>query len=121
MPKVDIAPNDTIATVLDMLTDKEEYVRTVLVNMAECRRRFDSACRVYIGVTGSATAPHHKISYINARGNWQTFGTFNGKKPFKDVAIHEKNWSSAHMSLEDVKALLGELRGFKAGGKSIAA
>ena len=121
MPNVNIAPDDTIATVLDTLTDKEEYVRTVLANMSECRRQFGSCGRVYIGVTGGGKAPHHKITYINERGNWQTFGAFNGKKPFKDVVIHDNTWSSAHMSIEDVQAVLGELRGFKAHGKGLAA
>jgi hypothetical protein len=120
MPNVNIAPDDTIATVLETLTNKEEYVRTVLANMAECRRQFGSCGRVYIGVTGGDKAPHHKITYINDRGNWQTFGAFNGKKPFKDVVIHDNSWSTAHMSIEDVQAVLGELRGFKAAGKGLA-
>ena len=115
MPNTNIEPDDTIATVLDSLTNKEEYIRTVLANMAECRRQFGSPSRVYIGVTGGAKAPHHKITYMDDRGIRQCFGAFNGKKPFKDVVIHENSWSSAHMSLEDIQALLGQVRGFKAG------
>jgi hypothetical protein len=115
MPNANIDPDATIATVVGTLTNKEEYVRTVLANMAECRRQFGSSGRVQIGVTGGDKAPHHKITYMDDRGIRQSFGSFNGKKPFKDVVLHANDWSTAFMSMEDIQALLGELRGFKAG------
>jgi hypothetical protein len=103
----------TIADVLPTLTNKEEYVRVVFGNMAECKRRFGNAS-VRIGIAGDGKAPYHRVSYRNSADVEIPFGAFVGKNPFKNEArVHDDTWSSVSVTMAEIQALMGELRHFE--------
>jgi hypothetical protein len=124
-------PDDaTIRDVLRLLTDPEEYVRGVLGNMHECRSHYGTAS-VKIGVTGAGHAPHYRIEYpvdgttkffaaYNGRNHEQredwgelTLDALLGRASMPDHPLFRESWSTRVMQLEEVIALLGEIRGVR--------
>lgn len=99
----------TIDDVRDSLERPDEYVRVVLGNMSACRRKHGNA-HVRIGVTGAGKVPYHKITYQYDKSE-QLYDAFDGVSPFA-VAPDDLNWSTKSMSFDDVRNLLGEIRGF---------
>ena len=76
-----------------------------------CSRQHGNAY-VRIGITGLGTYPSHKVIYTDSKGDEILFEAYAERTPFtENIGIH--NWSSARMSVEEVKVLLGEIRGFK--------
>jgi len=111
-------PNATITDALPTLANKEEYVRAILGNLMDCKRKHGNA-NVRIGIGGTTKVPSHKVSYLDAAGQEVIFGAYAGKSPAKDdVAVRDDPWSSATMSFPEVQSLLGELRNFKIAAKS---
>ena len=108
-----LRPDATITDVLDTLHDREGYVRTVLGHMAACRSRHGNAI-VRIGITGKGREPSHKVMYIGADGNELLFDAFGGTVSFGDSRVHEDTWSTSATTFEEVKLLIGKLRGFNA-------
>ena len=106
-------PNATITDALPSLADREEYVRAILGNLMDCKRKHGNA-NVRIGIAGTTKVPSHKVSYLDLTGVEIIFGAYAGKTPAKDdVLVRDDAWSSASMSFPEVQALLGELRHFK--------
>jgi len=111
-------PNATITDALPTLANKEEYVRAILGNLMDCKRKHGNAI-VRIGIAGTTKVPSHKVSYVDAAGEEVIFGAYAGKAPGKDdVLVRDDAWSSASMSFPEVQSLLGELRNFKVAAKS---
>jgi ribulose bisphosphate carboxylase small subunit len=108
----DIRKDATIREVLPTLLRKEEYLRVVIGHMSECKKQHQNAF-VRIGVTGQGKVPSHKIVYDNPDGKETFFKAWGEETLFTDVKIHESTWSTARMSWEEVRDLLGEIRGFK--------
>jgi hypothetical protein len=116
MPETTIGSDATIIDVLPTLSEPVEYVRAVVGTMSACQEKNGNA-RVHIGITGEGKMPYHKIVFIDHHGSEQVYGAFSGGHPFKDIKIHENTWSSGSMTLEEVRGLLGRLRGWK--GKKV--
>jgi hypothetical protein len=113
-----IEPNATITDVLPMLANKEEYVRAILGNLMDCKRKHGNA-GVRVGIAGTTKVPSHKISYTDAAGEEVVFGSYAGKSPSKDdPATRDDAWSNASMTMTEIQALLGQLRNFKVAAKS---
>ena len=116
------------------LNEPERYVRGVLGNMGDCRRRFGTAT-VQLGITGDGRSPNYQVSpardpdedveawldyYVEAMttGNdpKQRFAAFNGMShkqlAFGANELRYKHWSDERSDYEEVQALLGELRGY---------
>lgn len=111
-------PNATITDALPTLANKEEYVRAILANLVECKRKHGNA-GVRIGIAGTSKVPAHKVSYVDATGTEVTFGSYAGKSPTKDdPGTRDDPWSNASMSMPEVQVILGELRNFKVAAKS---
>jgi hypothetical protein len=108
----DIPKDATIRNVLPTLSNKDEYVRVVLGHMSECKKQHQNAF-VRIGVTGQGKIPSHKIVYADPAGSEVFFKAWGEETLFTDVKIHENTWSTARMSWDEVRDLLGEIRGFK--------
>ena len=103
----------TITDALPTITAKEEFLRLIVGNLAECKRLHGNAM-VRIGVTGGGAVPYNRISYLNGSGTEVASGAFLGGAPFKNAArVDDDSWSSAAMTLPEVQALLGEIRKFK--------
>ena len=106
-----LRPDATIEDVLDTLHDREGYVRTILGHMAACRSRHGNAS-VRIGITGKGREPSHKVMYVDADGNELLFDAFGGTVSFGDSRVHEDTWSTSATTFEEVKSLIGKIRGF---------
>jgi hypothetical protein len=101
-----------IADVLPTLVNPEVYVCAVLGNLSRCRKTHGNAY-VKIGITGQGKFPSHKVLYTDAAGKEATYGAFDHNRPFTDVNIQERTWSTVSMTFVEVQQLLGEIRGYK--------
>jgi hypothetical protein len=103
----------TIRDVLSTLTDKEEYARTVLEHLMACQSKHGRGnAFVRIGITGTGQFPSHKVTYDDPQGVEAVFDAYADRTRFtENLQVH--TWSTARMSVEEVRALLGEMREFK--------
>jgi hypothetical protein len=107
-----LQPDATVADALPHIVKKEEYVRIIVANMARCRRVHGNAL-VRIGIAGDGANPSHRVSYTSKAGREIAYGAYAGSMAFKNAArMHDKSWSAAAMSFEEVQDLLGSLRQF---------
>jgi hypothetical protein len=132
----------TIAVIVSRLRDPAEYVRRVLQNKKNCKDEFRQPVVVRIGITGEGVAPHYRIEpeegLSNAIGrqllvpnpqeeldgeiaytNAAFYRAYNGSSHEHQSAwghreLQSESWSNHSMTFEDVRKLLGDLRGFKA-------
>jgi hypothetical protein len=127
MPDSEI-PNDVvISDILHTLDRPEQYVRRVFGNMVEYRKEHGTAV-VRIGRTGRGIAPHYRVQ-VEHSAIGEVAGHFNDDPSEYFMAFHGRShqqlewgarelrtehWSSRAMIYDDVQALLGKLRGFKA-------
>ena len=121
MAKLTELPKDaTLEDVTDTLLEPKKHVLNVLFTMDECRRE-GHAPLVRIGITGEGKAPYHKLTYLDANGEEQVFGSYYGKNRDEKYLVHESTWSTKTMTRDEFANLLGRLRGYKPGqfvGKS---
>jgi hypothetical protein len=114
MAKLD--PDSTIADVARTLDDAQDYVRRALGNLyAEVSKQPQSV--ITIGVTGKGVFPNYKIDVphddFGDMGVTQPARVFNGRTHRVLVdpdKVRGESWSRKSMNLEELKALLGELR-----------
>ena len=120
-------PDDaTIADIVGTLNAPREYVRKILEHMYECKGEHDNAM-VRIGATGEGRAPNYLIEYrksgqddltkycaYHGNGHNKIENLYIGRRvrlrPTSRSLIQD-NWSKRVMTLGDVGALLGQLRG----------
>lgn len=107
-----IDPNATIRTVIDSLHDSDKYVRTVFGTMHPVWKAQGNAF-VRIGITGEGKVPYHKVVFDDANGVEQLHGSFDGEVKDEKYQVHQNTWSTSRMSYEEVRDLLGEIRGFE--------
>ena len=130
-----LASDATLRDVVNANTLNEpvRYVRGVLENMLDCRRQFGTAT-VQLGITGDGRSPNYQVSpardpdedieawldyYVEAMttGNdpKQRFAAYHGmshkRLAFGAIELRHKSWSDEWSDYEEVRALLGELRG----------
>jgi hypothetical protein len=107
-----IAPDSTIADVVDTLIDRENYLRGVVGNLSPRHRQHGSAV-VRIGITGEGKAPHYRVETPpDAPGNQPGRTAFNGRNHeilVDDDLMMEQNWSERSMTLAEVRTLLGQV------------
>jgi hypothetical protein len=106
-----IAADSTLEDVQATLLDPEKHVRNVLLTMGDCRKEHGNA-HVRIGVTGEGKTPYHKVIYFDAEGREHLFGSYDGLKKDENYQVHEATWSTRSSSYDDVRQLLGRIRGF---------
>lgn len=117
--------NETIRDVVSSLAKPEPYVRGVLGNMSDFRRRGIDPI-VKIGTTGQGIYPHYRIEPANGDGSdigaeitafLETMIAFGGRnhKPMEWTAfdVRGEHWSEESMTYDEVQTLLGSLRGYK--------
>jgi hypothetical protein len=137
MSVIPLGDEATISDVTGKLNKREEYVRHVLANMYDCKRQFGSAS-VRIGVMGEGRAPNYPLEYpkeglsspavfrvynglshteMEGLGHWnlslaELVGSLDGKPLPKSPEHHvqSEHWSKCAMTLDEVAALLGQLR-----------
>lgn len=123
-----LSGDETIRDIIGSLAKPENYVRGVLSNMAEFRRR-DIEPIVRIGTTGQGIYPHYCLEpadrhdadpndQLKALDQYcETLTAFNGRnhKPMEwsFMEIRGEHWSNGFMSFDEVQSLLGELRGYR--------
>ena len=141
MPSRVLPEDATIATVLEMgtLSNPDRYLTGVLKNLMACQREHRSA-DVRIGRTGGGRAPHYRIepeggSFASnereimgiddpetvareAEHRWLAcFNAYNGRNHEKldwgEAELQSNSWSSRAMSIEEVRNLIGGVRGIK--------
>ena len=114
MSPPDIEPDATIADVVRKLNKPEDYVRGVLgVMVAE--RHQHGAVVVRIGIRGTGAMPNYRIDL--AAEPSPPIQAYDGQthRGFTDVRnIDTDNWSSRSMTFEEVRGLIGAIRGHKA-------
>jgi hypothetical protein len=130
MPRTPVPSDATIADVLSTLEKPEEYVRGVLKNLYACASREGNAT-VCICITGGGTTPHYRIDFSPELPSGEqlhgTFGAFDGTNHKPITSIEEttagerenvplaEHWSTRSMTINDVRSLLRQIRGFKRG------
>lgn len=125
MPLPQIAPNATIADVVDRLTSPEDYVRGVLGNLFA--NNAEGSAVVRIGVKGRGLVPHYRLDRMSPGFSlsdkpptpvFSVIGAFHGRnhKPLVDELeapdiLRDENWSGGFMTLNEVQTLIGAIRG----------
>lgn len=132
--------NVTIREIVGALHDPVEYVRQVFGNMMkvkharhECIQQHDEPV-VRIGVTGQGAYPHYRVDpsadqlevleayeeYDEGKENDYReyyFRAFHGRShkelTWGIMELRGDSWSTGHMTLKEIRELLGELRGLK--------
>ena len=121
----------TIEDVVNTLENPIDYVRQVFGNMTAIRREHGSAV-VSIGTTGRGIFPHYRVDpgrSIEAihkmlqeeEGGEELldahFVAFHGRNhkqlDWGPGELHGEHWSASHMTWEEVRELLGRLRGYE--------
>jgi len=119
MLKLALPYGSTLRSVSETMT--EEYVRRVLVNVAACDREMGDAV-VALSLTGDEYSPNYSVSAIMDTETGQTspWQSFSGQthKPLRSSEEMRSVWSNERMTLREVSALIGEIRGFKAGRRN---
>lgn len=113
-----------VADVLPTLQNPESYLRKMLHNMMLCKERHGSAC-VCIGTTGHGIAPHYRVKpeddyiekILNDENTEAYFVAYHGRS-HKQLAwgseeLKAQHWSGHSTSLDDVRKLLGQVRGYE--------
>jgi len=103
----------TIRDVVSTLADKEEYTRIVLEHLMVCQSEHGKGnAHVRIGITCTGQFPSHEVVYEDFKGVETLFDAYAERTRFtENIQIH--TWSTARMSVDEVRTLLGEMRGFK--------
>ena len=125
MPQEHIPKDATINDVVEKMRRPDEYVRQLLGHMHKLKSESPNLV-VRIGVTGRGVAPHYRIdrrsvgTAIFGDGPMIEFtplAAFHGSSHEPLVPegeepdiLREEHWSTAHMTFEEVQALLGRLR-----------
>jgi hypothetical protein len=125
MARLKLEANATIADVAALLDKPVEYVRLALSNLHAFAKENNGA-HLTIGVTGKGIAPHYKIGIPQeldlGLGEPIKFTStpkiFDGRthKELRDITadqIRGLHWSSRSTSLDELKQLLGKLRGLR--------
>lgn len=112
----------TIKDAVPSLRDPVGYVRGVLANMQECKRKHSTAV-VWIGTTGKGAIPNYRVAPLDSFDALMTdhhdlpeyVEAYHGSshKKISDWKLRGLNWSGNSMTFEEVQQLLGELRNFK--------
>jgi hypothetical protein len=114
MTKAILSAQPTVRSVSETLDDGEKYVRNVLENMSACRRDHGtSKVSVRIGEVVAGKLPHHRIDYVAADGMRRCFGSFDGKSTVREGPAGESAWSAVSMSYDEIRHLLGDIRGYE--------
>jgi hypothetical protein len=105
---IDKLPSDaTFATAWRKMKSPFESTLYAFVHLIDCKDAGNSNPRVKLGVTGKGLVPYHKVIFSGDDGRDETFHAYDGRKPFKP-ADNLKAWSSAEMTLQEVRDLLAE-------------
>lgn len=125
MPLPQIAPNATVADVVDRLKSPEDYVRGVLGNLFD--HKAEGGAVVRIGMMGRGLIPHYRLDRMSPGFSlsdepptpvFSVIGAFNGRnhKPLvgeleaADI-LRDEHWSRGFMTLDEVQTLIGVIRG----------
>jgi len=115
--------SETIRDIIDSLDKPESYVRGVLGSMFNYRQTIAEPI-VAIGVTGKGIVPHYRLQPASngedvlesVTDYWNNVAAFNGRNhkqmEWDASQIKGDNWSGGRMTLGEVQALLGDLRGY---------
>ena len=118
-----IPNNSTIASIIGKLSDPDGYVAGVFQNAHDCLK----ACKtsyVRIGIMGKGRSPHYRTEYDEFGYTYPIpiFKTFDGRNHKvlieNDDILLDEHWSSERMSYEQVRELLGQIRGFAVKSKA---
>ncbi len=109
----------TLEEVVETLRNPQEFVRRVLANLYECKKKDTGEVFVRIGITGHGIIPHYRIEaahFPEVDGPFpHVLNVYNGAnhKIMSDVspdAVRDEHWSIKKMDIESVAKLLGSLR-----------
>ena len=105
--------NATLRDVSRTLDDAEEFVRRVSGVMWEAHKAHGDIV-MRLGITGAGRRPNYRLETAS---NGQPFEAIDGNNhepwpPGFDYGA-PANWSTATMTLDDVRSLLGELRAIR--------
>jgi hypothetical protein len=109
-----VGRNATIGDVVGRLLKPEEYVRSVLGHLHDCKRKHGAAW-VRIGVTGEGKAPNYRTESDPGSGpeDARVYESFNGlshKALSNEETLLDENWSLKATLLEAIAELLGQIR-----------
>lgn len=106
---MNLPPDATIHYVLATLAKPVEYVANVYARMNKAQKEHGNIV-VRIGVLGTGLIPNYRIDAGNHR---EPLRAYDGQthEPFSGVRITDStNWSTAVMTFEEIRELLGSLR-----------
>lgn len=114
---VSMAPDSTVADVVQTLADPVEYVRRILEKLERCRRIHGNA-QVRIGVRSRVECPNYLIEYLlpdarNDHSSPHPDAAYSGSTHRELGSRHIEetmNWSPEEMNITAVSALIGRLR-----------
>ena len=101
----------TLRDVRSMLPKAESFVRRVLGVMLQHKRAHGSAM-MRLGITGTGQAPNYRIETQAGEPIVAIDGANHGPWPEEARFEGSENWSTATMSEQDIKELIGEIRPF---------
>ena len=108
-----LPPDSTLRTVKPRLTNAENFVRQAF-GLMHSTQQATGPILMRLGITGSGRLPNYRLEQVadgaiidaidgNTHKSWPEGSQFEGAK----------NWSTATMTIGEVRALLGEIRGFR--------
>nr|CAD6611373.1 hypothetical protein RKHAN_02390 [Rhizobium sp. Khangiran2] len=126
MARPKLSHDAVISDVIPTLMSPVEYVRAVFHNVHEFRKQHGSGF-VRIGITGRGKAPHYRIEPDFELGGFlddiieggeavaKHYSAFDGRSHTRLEwgmdELRNEHWSQGKMSYEEIRDLLGYLRG----------
>ncbi|MDB5577278.1 MAG: hypothetical protein JWR80_2454 [Bradyrhizobium sp.] len=116
-----LAGSESVRNVITTLEKPEKYVLGIFRNM-DALRKEQIASTVSIGITGRGIAPNYRLDASEEADHVKMVERyeypsipFRGQthQPLTFDFIDNGHWSSAVMTFEEVKNLLGDLRGYQ--------
>jgi hypothetical protein len=103
--------NDTsIADIAPTLKDGAMFTARVRQRMIQ-EQKLHGPVVARVGVTGKGVAPNFRIDTVSG----QPIKSYDGQsyEPFSELNTHDKNWSTASMTLQEVSDLAAKMRSIK--------
>jgi len=107
-----LTEEDTLITVYNGLTHPRAYAVGALHKMRACRREHGNAS-VRIGITGSGQKPCFRVTYMDAGGAEQIYGSWwdTGDALVREDAQNQ-NWAQAIVDFAALENFLAERLGY---------
>lgn len=106
MSTSNIDSQSTVQSIVELLADKEDYVRGAIGHLTRRVKEHGTAA-LRIGVMGEGRYPHYRIEAPGQEH--ECYDSRNHKQVFQQDILRDENWSEKTTTLEELRSLFAEI------------